>query len=134
MSDEMILSNLPTEIPVTITDKDGERHYILTELTGPNGVKYSNIAAGKANTEILADGTVKFLGMKEGGEMDTILVSLCLYHRDSRTLVDESVVRGFKHQITDMLAKKARTINGMDPIKKSDDKKTEDKKDSDAKN
>lgn len=97
----------PTEIPVKI----GDQQYTLKEATGEIQVKYQNAAS--ACTRL--DSRGKFRGVEGIGDLEPLLVSLCLFNGDGKNVPIETI-KGWRGSIQKKLFDKAKQISGMEDI------------------
>jgi hypothetical protein len=113
MSDGLNFDDLtPVEIPVTISGKS----YFLLEATGDASCKYRN--AQLAATQLGPDG--KPIGIRGMADVDPLLVSLCLVD-ENRKPVSVATIRAWPARVLEALAKKVKSISGMDEVAKPEE-------------
>jgi hypothetical protein len=97
--------------PVTVDYFIGGKPFQLREATSDGAAKFRNAAAGTAR---ITDGKVS--GVGNVGDLEPLLVSLCLFDGDGKP-VPLSVVRQWPGRVVRKLFDKAKTISGLDEDK-----------------
>ena len=92
----------------------GGEEYLLRETSGDASVKYDNARLDRYEYQ---DG--KLAKVKDLGDLEPLLVSLCLFMSDGKTPVSELTIRSWPARVQKSLYNRAREISGMNETPKT---------------
>lgn len=110
VGEALVFSLERTVIPVTIGDGDDAKEYELKEATGDAAVTWHNAMFSK--TKLGPDGKPSSMGAM--GDTEPLLVSLCLFPKDSDRNVSVVVIRSWPNRIQKSLFEKAKEISDLE--------------------
>jgi len=105
MTEPIVFDLAMQEVSYTI----GEENYTLKEASGAVIVQYDNARYSKTR---LTGGKVSGLGNM--GDLDPLLVSLCLFLGDATVPVPLTVIKNWPSRIVKALAEKVKEISGLE--------------------